>query len=416
MSVLQKRQAVLVFIVLAAGYFLSTLVRAVTGTLAPTLAKEFSLNASELGLLAGGYFLGFAATQLPMGHWLDRYGPKRVLIGFLGVSVLGSLVFAGATNFAVLLAARVLCGVGVSACLMAPLTGYRRWLTPVAQLRANSWMLMTGSLGMVAATLPVQWLLPAIGWRPLFWAVALLTVLVMLLIAIRLPAWPRPTSPVVSQGAVSCPQAGYAEVWRHPYFRRVAPVALLSYGGMVAVQTLWAGPWMQRVAGYSPLESAEGLFWVNVAMLGAFWAWGMVTPWLQKKGIGADRLMAIGQPVAMMILVINIVLGPRAGGTAWAIYCVSCTATALAQPALGMAFPPTLAGRALSAYNLVLFVGVFVMQWGIGVAVDGFISLGWSTVASFRAAMSLYLLCCLGAYLHFMHSGRAHNAGKSNEP
>jgi hypothetical protein len=32
-------------------------------------------------------------------------------------------------------------------------------------MRASSWMLMTGALGMVASTLPVQWLLPITGWR-----------------------------------------------------------------------------------------------------------------------------------------------------------------------------------------------------------------------------------------------------------
>ena len=99
-------------------------------------------------------------TQLPLGNWLDRHGPRKVILAFLAVAVLGCMAFALATSFSGLLAARVLTGMGVSACLMAPLTGFRRWLTPATQLRANSWMLMTGSLGMVAATLPVQWLMP----------------------------------------------------------------------------------------------------------------------------------------------------------------------------------------------------------------------------------------------------------------
>ena len=36
-----------------------------------------------------------------------------------------------------------------------------------------------------------------------------------------------------------------------------------------------------------------------------------------------------------------------------------------------MAFDSRLAGRALSAYNLVIFLGVFVIQWGFGLLVDG---------------------------------------------
>lgn len=51
--------------------------------------QEFALSAADLGLLAGGYFLGFALTQLPLGHWLDRLGPQRVLLGFLSIAVVG---------------------------------------------------------------------------------------------------------------------------------------------------------------------------------------------------------------------------------------------------------------------------------------------------------------------------------------
>ena len=154
---LDKKTAALVFVAFAAAYSLSALVRAIIATLSPVLSQEFSLQSRDLGLLAGGYFLGFAATQLPLGTWLDRYGPKRVIVCFLAVAVLGCLAFSSASSFAGLLAGRVLIGMGVSACLMAPLSGFRRWLDAPSLLRANSWMLMSGSLGMLASTLPVQW-------------------------------------------------------------------------------------------------------------------------------------------------------------------------------------------------------------------------------------------------------------------
>ncbi|MFN4119909.1 MFS transporter [Acidovorax sp.] len=415
-GVLPRRTAVIVFLAFAFAYFLSALVRAVTATLAPTLADEFALQASDLGLLAGGYFLGFSATQLPLGTWLDRHGPRKVALGFLGVAVVGSLVFSVATGFSGLLAGRVLCGAGVSACLMAPLTGYRRWLEPTAQMRANSWMLMTGSLGMVASTLPVQWALPVVGWRPLFWGLAALIVLSMVLIAVWVPRWePAPHGGTPAAADTPAPP-GYAMVWRHPYFLRLAPLGFFIYGGMVAMQTLWAGPWMQRVAGYTPLASATGLFWINVSMLCTFWTWGMVSPWLQRRGYGADRLMAAGLPLCLVVLLGIIVAGPQAGGGAWALFCVSCTFVSLSQPAVALAFPSALAGRALSAYNLVIFSGVFVVQWGIGLAVDAFAALGLATVASFQAAMAVYLACNVAAYAWFMLRGRRHNVLQTSAP
>lgn len=412
MSVLSRRTAVAVFLAFAFTYFISALLRAITATLAPTLEVEFSLQARDLGLLAGGYFLGFSLTQLPLGQWLDRYGPRAVLLGFLGVAVAGCLVFSLATGFTGLLLGRMLCGAGVSACLMAPLTGFRRWLEPGAQLRANSWMLMTGSLGMVASTLPVQWLLPVAGWRPLFWGLAVLIVLAMAVLALRVPPWAHSGGAAGARG-----DAGYGQVWRHPYFQRMAPLGFFCYGGMVAVQTLWAAPWMQHVAGYTPLQAATGLFWINVSMLCTFWAWGMVSPWLLRRTGGANPVIAAGMPLSLVVLAAIVLAGERAGGAAWALYCVSCTCVALSQPAVALAFPQALAGRALSAYNLVIFAGVFAVQWGIGLAVDAFTAAGLGMVAAYRAALGLHLACTVGAYAWFMaRRGQGHNAEHSSEP
>lgn len=394
----------IVFLAFAAAYFCSALVRAITATLSPVLTQDFSLHARDLGLLAGGYFLGFAATQLPLGTWLDRHGPKRVILCFLSVAVLGCLAFSLATSFAWLLAARVLVGMGVSACLMAPLTGFRRWFEPGTVLRANSWMLMTGSLGMLASTLPVQWLMPVTGWRPMFWILAAMILLCMAAIAWVVPTWKlghAASAPAVS-GASAEADAGYAPIWRSRYFRKMTPLAFFHYGGLVAVQTLWAGPWMVKVAGYTPLEAATGLFSINATMLATFWSWGMVNPWLSRHGWHATRLIAWGVPLSLAVLAANIAAGTSAGWLGWALFCMSCSVLGLAQPAVGMAFKPSLAGRAMSAYNLMIFAGVFVVQWGIGLLIDMFAALGLAQVASFQAAMGVLLCCCIASYGYFL--------------
>lgn len=401
MTVLSRRGAVLVFLAFAFAYFFSALIRAITATLSPQLTQEFNLHARDLGLLAGGYFLGFAAMQLPLGRWLDRQGPKTVILGFLAVAAMGCLAFSLATSFYGLLLARVLCGVGLAACLMAPLTGFRRWLDPASQLRANSWMLMTGSMGMVASTLPVQWLLPSYGWRPLFWGLAALLLLSMALLAWQVPRWQKTAPPSVAGAAAG----SYGEVWRHAYFRRLTPLGFFNYGGMVAIQTLWAVPWMTRVAGYTPVQAATSLFWINVAMLTTFWSWGLLIPRLTRRGVHTNQLIAWGTPLSLLLLAIIVMAGEAGAshaGLLWALFCVSSTFLSLAQPAVGMAFPAELAGRALSAYNLVIFAGVFVVQWGIGLLIDAFVAGGWATAQAFRGALAVFLLLNLLSYLYFL--------------
>ena len=414
---LDAKAGMIVFLVFAAAYFCSAMLRAITATLAPVLTPEFGLHARDLGLLAGGYFLGFAVIQLPLGAWLDRYGPKKVILYFLALAVVGCLAFSVAKSFWGLLAARVLTGVGVSACLMAALTGYRRWFHPPALLRANSWMLMTGSLGMLASTLPVQWLMPLTGWRPLFWILAGLILLSMAAIAWKVPVL-RDNMPLslaivqpVAVAAVPLKAVGYGPVWRSRYFRKMAPLAFFNYGGMVAVQTLWAGPWMVRVTGDTPLQSATGLFYINASMLVTFWSWGMVNPWLARHGWHATRLIAWGVPLSLATLTFNIAAGSATGWPGWALFCVTTSVMGLAQPAVGMSFHASLAGRALSAYNLVIFAGVFVVQWSLGLLIDGFAGLGLTQVAGFQAAMAVFLCCCMAAYAYFL-SVKADNSAQ----
>ena len=403
-EVLPRRVAIWVFVAFASAYFLSALLRAITATLSPTLTLEFGLEARDLGLLAGGYFFGFSLTQLPMGHWLDRHGPKKVVLSFLGVAVLGSLAFAWASDFSGLLLARVLIGVGVSACLMAPLTGYRRWLPLAQQQRANAWMLMTGALGMLASTLPVQWLLPVVGWRWLFVGLALLVVSSMVLMTWQVPAWrATETNPAELESSQNVGiLASYASVWKHPYFRCLTPMGFFNYGGLIAMQTLWAGPWMIKVAGYTPLEAATGLFWVNVCMLITFWLWGWVTPALTQRGISANQIMSYGVPLNLCVQLYIVWAGADAGALHWALFCITSSFVSLAQPAVGMAFPTALAGRALSAYNLVLFLGVFVVQWSMGLMIDGFKAFGYDEPQAFQGAMAVFMMCCVLAYCYFL--------------
>ncbi|PUE50178.1 MFS transporter [Limnohabitans sp. 2KL-17] len=402
---LPRRTAVVVFLAFALAYFFSALVRAITATLSPTLTTEFSLSAQDLGLLAGGYFLGFSLTQLPLGRLLDKHGPKKVVLAFLSFAVLGCLAFSWADSFHGLLAARVLCGMGVSACLMAPLTGYRRWLDASSQLRSNSWMLMTGSLGMLAATLPVQWLMPIWGWRALFVMLGLMIAIAMVLIALVVPIWQTTPAGAASTQTPHHDDGSYREIWRSAYFWRMTPIGFFTYGGMVAIQTLWAGPWMTQVAGWTADEAAKGLFLINLSMLVTFWLWGLVTPGLARRGIPVERLIAWGLPLSFGVIGTLVWMGPAVGSAAaagLALLCISSTFVALAQPAVGMAFPSHLAGRALSAYNLVVFAGIFVVQWGIGLLVDAGRGMGLEKPAAYQAALACFGICSGLSWVYFL--------------
>ena len=390
---LSRARTAIVFGVFAFAYFFSALVRAVTATLAPVFSQELGLAASQLGLLAGAYFLGFSVMQLPLGSALDRFGAKRVLMVFLSAAVAGCLAFAAAGSLPQLLLARFLIGAGLAACLMAPLTCFRHHFSSALQLRANSWMLMAGSLGMLASTLPVQWLMPVTGWRGLFVLVALMLALAIVLIWRSVP--PDAPAKVAGQGVAG----GYRQVFRHPAFVRMAPMGFVVYGGMIAMQSLWIGPWLTQVAGRSAVGAAQGLFIVNLAMLVAFFTWGLVMPHLIRSGWAGERLIAWAWWPSVLCLGFIVWQGPSAGPLAWALWCVLTSVVSLSQPAIGQAFPAALAGRALSAFNLLIFAGVFSLQWTIGLALDVLQARGASVLSAYRWTFGGFLLACILAFV-----------------
>ena len=397
--ILPRKQAITVFFVFAFGYFLSCLLRAITATLSPILTSEFELMAADLGLLAGGYFLGFASMQIPLGYLLDKFGPKKIVSSFLLIAFIGTISFALANSFSGLLISRILIGVGVSACLMAPLTGYRIWFAENQQQRANSWMLMIASLGFLSSTLPIQLLLPAFGWRWIFGGIAALILISIFLMLAFIPKWDHQKNESLDN---QTSKGSLADVWKNKFFISVIPMGLFNYGGLMAIQTLWAGPWMVRVAGYTPIESATGLFWINITMLISFFLWGYFLPKITNLGFSALKILKLGLPVSFLIMLMIIILGSKAGAFYITLFILSSIFLSVTQPAVGLSFASHLAGKALTSFNLLIFLGTFIMQWVMGLVIDLVKTFGYTEIIGFKAAFSFFLFLSLISYIFFL--------------
>jgi len=397
----KTNKSILIFLVFAFAFFISNLLRSITATLSPVLTAEFNLTAGNLGLLAGGYFLGFTSMQIPLGFLLDKHGPKKIVSSLLIIAIVGTTSFALAQNFASLLISRVFIGIGVSACMMGPLTGYRIWFEEKYQQRANSWMLMVANIGFVFSTLPVQVLLPIIGWRWIFFGTTFLIIVSIVLILLFIPSTKKKFKKDENEIEVKL-----SDIWKNKFFISVIPLGFFNYGGMYAIQTLWAGPWMIRVTGYSSLESATGLFWINFTALIGFFLWGYFLPIISKYGLNSFKLMKFGLPISYLVLLSIIIKGSNAGAFLFTIYILTSIVLTVVQPAVGLSFPKRLAGKSLTSYNLVIFLGTFIMQWGMGLIIDFSHGMGKSEILSFQISFFVYFILCIFSYIFFVLKSR----------
>lgn len=390
-SPLQSRLAMQVFACFAGGYFMSFGLRAINAVIAPELTGEFGLSNAQLGSLSSAYFLGFTLLQLPLGIWLDRYGARRVDAALLVVAAIGCGVFASAGDVATLWVGRALIGAGVAGALMSALKGYRFWYSAHRQSQLTAWMLVAGTAGALSVTVPVQRLLPWIGWRGVFWSACVLLLLAAAAIAWFVPRDEERASAAAAASASPATRGSYGEVFRSAYFWRFAVASVLAHSTFIALQSLWAGPWFVQVLGMDPEVSAEALFAFNLTLMLGFFGLGWAMPRMERRGWSYVRISAVGLSVFLALqLAIALAHGPWAW-TLWPLMALAATFFTVMQTHVSLSFRAALTGRAYTAYNLVVFGAIFVNQWLFGVVIDLFRDAGRSTGDAFRATLIVWL-------------------------
>jgi MFS family permease len=375
------------------AYVTSHWLRAVNAVMAPDLVSELGLSASELGLMSAAYFLAFSAFQIPLGLLLDRFGPRRVNAALVLCAAIGAYAFAQAHTLTNLTLARALIGFGSSAGLMASIKAATVWFAPHRLAAINGWVFFAGGLGALAATAPAQFLLNHTTWRHLFEAASGVA-----LVAAGLLIWMAPPDAHdTKRESLQSMLRGLREVYRSRKFWRIAAVAMLTQATYMGIQSLWAGPWLIDVAGLGRQSAANYLLVMAIAITVGSIIFGKLGSHLARKGKLPVAPFVAGV-LAFCGVQLALALGWRAEPLlAWTLFGFFGTAGTLAFAIVPHYFPAALAGRALTALNVLVLALAFTCQWGIGAIIhlwpplDGhYHMLGYQ--AGFAACLSLELL------------------------
>lgn len=392
--------AIRVFLCFAFAYLLSYAFRAVNAVIAPELMADLNISHSELGLLSSAYFVGFAVMQIPLGIALDRYGARRTESFLLLFALCGASIFAYADSLWGLTLGRLLIGIGVSACLMASFTAYRRWFSVEQQSQLASGMLVFGTAGALLTTIPIQLALPIIGWRGSFWIMAILVAIAFIGIRFGIPKFDdHPRTQKVKEGEESF---GFKEIICHPFFLRMLPIGIVNHGGFLALQTLWLGPWMIEVLGFDSIFTAQILFLFNGVMLLGYALNAWLLPRANAKGFKTLNYVKWLLAIGLLSQLLAISIDSTFSWILWIIVAITATGHILGQSTVITAFPSSNAGVAATSYNLLIFVGAFIFQWGIGWGIDLSVSLGIEKVNAFKQVFLIFLCIQLIAYVWFL--------------
>lgn len=152
-------------------------------TINPDLREAFSLDAVSIGQLFSMYFYANFLCLFTAGTLLDRYSPKRLLMGAVAVCTIGTVIFATAKDVHTASIGRLLIGGSASFCFLSCIRIASRWFPPHRMALVTGVVVTMAMLGGMVAQTPFALLTKALGdWRQALYVNSALGVVIVLAI------------------------------------------------------------------------------------------------------------------------------------------------------------------------------------------------------------------------------------------
>ena len=152
----------------AAAFFMQALDATILNTALPAVARSLDRSPLAMQLAVVGYTLT-VAMLIPVSGWLaDRFGTRRVFISAVNFFILGSLLCALSTSLPMLVASRVLQGIGGAMMMPVARLAVLRAYPRTELVAVLNFISIPGLVGPVVGPLLGGWLVTYATWHWIF--------------------------------------------------------------------------------------------------------------------------------------------------------------------------------------------------------------------------------------------------------
>jgi predicted MFS family arabinose efflux permease len=386
------RALIFALLALACGHMLSTLLRTIPAISLDLMAADFATPPQTLASLTSIYHFAFAASQIPVGAAMDRFGVRPVSLSLLIGTIIGATASGMATGPESFLFGQFLLGVATSGMLMCPMTLAAKQLSAARFGLWSGIILSIGNIGMLLSSSPLAFAVEHWGWRSGFWISAGAGVVVALAVYVLVP------NQAAAHADRSSPISQMASVLRiglsRP-LRGLIAISLVSLAASLVLRGLWGGPWLMQVKGLSRIEAGNELGLFTIALI-----IGPLLIGIFDRKFGHRRevlaathalaalllaLMAAGAPHFPVSDLFGLAVMPATyDGVLLVVIGIAISAQPLVYGMTRQLVDAQNTGKALSAINLAFFLGAALMQSTTGVVAA---MLGLPAVLLFMAAV-----------------------------
>jgi len=153
----------------------------------PVIGNSLAVSPMGMQSTITAYFASFGIAQMFYGPWADQSGRKLPLYAGIAMFVLGTILCLTATSATGLIAGRFVQGMGGAALGVVPRAIVRDMMTGAEATRMMSKIMLTFSVSPMLAPLVGSALLVLTGWRGIFGALLVASVVSLALLALAQP-------------------------------------------------------------------------------------------------------------------------------------------------------------------------------------------------------------------------------------
>ena len=257
----------------------------------PELVEAFGTTESMIKLTLSLYFGGFACAQLVSGTLSDAFGRRPVTIAFMIIYLIGSLMSAFAPTVEVLIAGRVVQGIGASAGMTVARAIVRDQFTGNKSAAIMNLMGMMLSIGPALAPTIGSLAMGAFGWQAIFAVMVVMSIAACLIVFFAMEETTVPDRTKARPGPIL---ASYCEILTDLRFVSGSLVMSAAVGVLYTLASVLPFVLIDRV-GLTPLQFGMGMLIPS----GSYFLGSIVVRQMLTR-VGARRLVVPGLTIIMV--------------------------------------------------------------------------------------------------------------------
>ena len=338
---------------LCLAYVLSQFFRSFLAVLTGILGQDIGATPDDLSTASGLWFLSFALMQIPVGGALDRIGPRLTsavlfLIGGAG----GAALFAMAQSALHVKLAMLLIGIGCSPVLMASYYIFARVYSPRIFATLAATTIGVGSIGNLAGSVPLVWVVQIYGWRETLWGLAVVSAVIAVAAFVFVRNPPKFETTQIGR---------FSDLLKMPVLWFIIPLVFVNYLPVAALRGLWIGPYLVDTFGANTTQVGKASMMMSLAIIAGTFVYGPL-----DRVFGSRKWVIFAGNVIVLSALIALLLSGHLSFT-WAVTLFTVIGFfGMSFPMIvahGRAFaPPHIAGRGVTLMNLFSISGVGFFQ------------------------------------------------------